>query len=268
MSFEDLCCFFLIYSFFGWVIEVVFHAVTLGKIMNRGFLNGPVCPVYGFGMAVVLLVYNRVGSDNFFVVFLEGIILTTTVELIAGFILNRFFHARWWDYSDMPLNLNGYICPAFSIIWGLAVVFAVKLAHPAISAFTVGIIPTKILVPVMIFFYAVLITDTVATASSLIGLNRKLAELDRIGKAMRNASDRLTEKIGTKTIKTTQSAQEARVQAALGKAELEKHAEEIRASITKSRHFGAGRMLNVFPNVKHRDYKEIVADLQKRLHSI
>ena len=73
----DICTFFIVYSFIGWVIEVVFHVVVAGKIINRGFLNGPVCPVYGFGMISVLLIYNLVGSSNTLVVFLEGVVFTT-----------------------------------------------------------------------------------------------------------------------------------------------------------------------------------------------
>ncbi len=157
MTLFEALCFFLIYSFIGWVTEVVYHAVTLGKIMNRGFLNGPVCPVYGFGMTAVLFVFSLVSVDNPFIVFLIGVILTTLIELIAGWALYTFFHARWWDYSSMPLNLNGYICPAFSIIWGLAVLAVVRIAHPALEAVTIGLIPHSILLPITIILTAVMV---------------------------------------------------------------------------------------------------------------
>lgn len=272
MTLYEALCFFLIYSFIGWVTEVVYHAVTLGKIMNRGFLNGPVCPVYGFGMSAVLFVFNLIGSTNPFIIFIEGIVLTTSIELIAGWILYTFFHARWWDYSEMPLNLGGFICPAFSLIWGFAVLAVVKIAHPAIDALTVSLIPYKILLPIMIALYLVLIVDTIVTALSLIGLNKKLAELDKISNAIRDASDKLTEKIGKSTIETTQNAQTARVQAALAKAELkddmhdlELRAEEIRRSIFSHSHYGVGRLIRVFPDVYHKDYKELLKDLQHRI---
>ncbi|MBO4243037.1 MAG: putative ABC transporter permease [Clostridiales bacterium] len=271
--------FFIIYSFTGWVVEVIFHASVKGNIVNRGFLNGPVCPVYGFGMTAVLFVYGLMGSDGFIPVFLEGIIFTTAIELIAGFILDKCFHARWWDYSDMPLNLGGYICPAFSVIWGLAVVFAIKIAHKGICGAVDILIAHKFTFIILIFLYLLLTADTIVTARSLIGLNRKLEELDRIAGSLKDISDRMSDRIGNNALKTTQQAQEKRVQAALAKAELkdaakesrlelEQRAEEIRYSITKSRHFGAGRMLNVFPGVRHRDYKEIINDLQSRLHSM
>ncbi|MBQ4271177.1 MAG: putative ABC transporter permease, partial [Clostridiales bacterium] len=211
--------------------------------------------------------------------FLEGIVFTTVIELIAGFILDKCFHARWWDYSDMPLNLNGYICPAFSFIWGLAVVFAIKIAHKGIAMAVQVLMGNMLNIPLLVSFYILLIADTVITALTLIGLNKKLAELDRIGSSLKDLSDRMSDRIGSNALKTTQAAQEKRVRAALAKAEikdaaresrieLEKRAEEIRQSIIKSRHYGAGRMLNVFPGVRHRDYKEIIKDLQSRLHSM
>lgn len=279
----DIFTFFIVYSFIGWVIEVVFHVVVAGKIINRGFLNGPVCPVYGFGMISVLLIYNLVGSDNTLIVFLEGVIFTTLIELVAGFVLDKFFHARWWDYSKMPMNLNGYICAGFSLIWGLAVVFVIKIAHVFIYHITSALIPPSIGWPVLIVMYAVFITDTVVTALTLIGLNKKLEELDRISESIKNASDRLTERIGNTSLNTLQKAQSTAVQASLAKAEAQDRFEEsleaielrrkelqekydsLREAVIRHRHYGAGRILNAFPDVKHRDYDKILSDLKSRL---
>jgi len=89
LTFYDICWFFIVYSVAGWITEVVFQAVVKGKVVNRGFLNGPVCPVYGFGMIAVITVYTAVGSDNSGVIFVEGVVLTTLIELVAGFILDN-----------------------------------------------------------------------------------------------------------------------------------------------------------------------------------
>ncbi len=283
LTFYDICTFFIVYSFVGWIVEVVFHVVVGGKIINRGFLNGPVCPVYGFGMISVLLIYNLVGTDNPFIVFVEGVIFTTLIELIAGFILDKFFHARWWDYSKMPMNLNGYICVGFSIIWGLAVVFVIKIAHVFIYSITSAIIPASIGWPILIAMYAIFITDTVVTALTLIGLNKKLEELDRISESLKNVSDRMTERIGNTSLNTLQKAQSTAVQASLAKAEAQDRIEEsrealelrskelqekyenLKASLTRHRHYGVGRILNAFPDAKHRDYDRIFSELKSRL---
>ena len=282
-TFYDLCFFFVIYSIAGWIIEVVYHAIIKGIIVNRGFLNGPVCPVYGFGMISVILIYNLVGSDNTIVVFFEGMIFTTLIELVAGFILDKCFHARWWDYSSMPLNLNGYICLGFSIIWGLAVVFVVKLVHVFIYRITSGFIPQNIGWPVLIALYAVFIADAAVTVLTLIGLNKKLEELDRISASIKHVSDRMTDNVGNTSLKLTQKAQEYAVQASLAKAEAQDRIEEskdalelrrkelqekyeaLRETVIRHRHYGAGRLLNASPNSRHRDYDKILSELKNRL---
>ena len=119
MTYFQICLYFLIYSFGGWVVEVISHAVALGKVINRGFLNGPVCPVYGFGVLSVFALLNTIQgsgrqmSDG--MIFVFGIVLATAVELVAGWLLDVCFHARWWDYSDKPFNFHGYICLEFSL---------------------------------------------------------------------------------------------------------------------------------------------------------
>ena len=108
---------FLVYSFLGWCVEVTFVAVTLGQVVNRGFLNGPVCPIYGVGMLGVLLLLEPI-SDNILLLFFGGMLLCTAVELVGGWILEKVFHTRWWDYTDQPFNLKGYVCLGFSLMWG------------------------------------------------------------------------------------------------------------------------------------------------------
>ena len=100
------------------------------KIVNRGFLNGPICPVYGSGVLMVLIVLFLVGSilgakttvdtSHPMILFAIGIVFASLIEFLAGFILDKLFHARWWDYSDRKFNINGYICLEFSMIWGVS----------------------------------------------------------------------------------------------------------------------------------------------------
>lgn len=106
---------FLIYAFLGWCCEVAFAAVNKGKFVNRGFLNGPVCPIYGFGMLIVVLCLWSL-RDKPFLLFLGSAALTTALEFVTGFVLERFFHDKWWDYSDMPFNVKGYICLKFTVL--------------------------------------------------------------------------------------------------------------------------------------------------------
>jgi uncharacterized membrane protein len=123
MTLYQIGWYFVMYSFLGWVVEVAYHAVTQGKVVNRGFLSGPVCPVYGFGMLFVFGVIDLVSGTtvsgvaraNAGVIFVCGMVLASAVEFIGGWALYHAFHARWWDYRGKPFNLGGYICLEFSI---------------------------------------------------------------------------------------------------------------------------------------------------------
>ena len=111
--------FFFVYAFLGWCVEVAYAAITTRELVNRGFLNGPICPIYGCGMTVMIAVLGRFtmpSSDmawyqNVLVAFFGGMVITTLVELVGGYILYKIFHTRWWDYSMYRFNLGGFICP-------------------------------------------------------------------------------------------------------------------------------------------------------------
>ena len=107
-SLYQVFAYFLIYSCLGWCLEVIYAAVTTGKLINRGFLNGPVCPIYGFGMVIVLFALTPL-SHSLLLLYLGGVILPSVLELVGGWALYKLYHTRWWDYSDYPFNIGGYI---------------------------------------------------------------------------------------------------------------------------------------------------------------
>ena len=122
---------FFVYGFLGWCTEVAYAAVKQGKFVNRGFLNGPICPVYGIGVGVVVQFLTPV-ENNLVLLYISSTILVTAIEGITGFLLEKIFHNKWWDYSDQPLNIGGYVCVLFSLIWGVFCVLIVKVIHPLI----------------------------------------------------------------------------------------------------------------------------------------
>ena len=217
--------YFLLYAFLGWVLEVVYHAVTYGEVVNRGFLNGPVCPIYGVGVCAIFalggLVYQGgVGESYGAVLFIGGTILATLVELIGGWALDKLFHARWWDYSKKPLNFHGYICLEFSLIWGLGITFVVRVLHPFLDDLIVARIPEKYGWPMLLFMGALFIADLAVTVATVRGLNKKLQALDEIRASMRAGSDSLSESLGEMSIKAAQRIGDEKVQMALARAEL------------------------------------------------
>ena len=290
MTYYQICWYFLIYSFGGWVVEVIFHAVALGKVVNRGFLNGPVCPVYGFGVLSVFAMINTLQSSGYQMsdgmIFLFGIILATVVELIAGWLLDVCFHARWWDYSDKPLNFHGYICLEFSIIWGLAIVFVVKVFQKYVENRTSPHADSTFGWILLVILYCVYLADFIVTVAVIRGLNRKLTRLNKIRSDMRIVSDKISDTVANTTIDTAQVIEEGKVQTALAKAELRETAEmkkeqsieklrkkrnelqrefdELSNSITNHTIVGQGRIIKAFPEMKHRYYHELIQELRKK----
>ena len=290
MTYFQICLYFLFYSFGGWVVEVIFHAVALGKVINRGFLNGPVCPVYGFGVLSVFALLNTIQSGGHVMsegmIFVFGFVLATLVELIAGWLLDVCFHARWWDYSDKPLNFHGYICLEFSLIWGLAIVMVVKVFQKYVEN-QASHTPATWEWVVMAILYAAYFADFVVTVATIRGLNKKLTRLDKVSSDMRIVSDKLSNTLAMTTIDTVQKVGEGKVQVTLAKAELRdatiaqkdksiemlrtKKAElqaqfdELSDSITNHTVFGQGRIIKAFPEMKHRDYFELIQELKKKL---
>ena len=290
MTCYQICWYFLIYSFGGWVIEVIFHAVALGKVVNRGFLNGPVCPVYGFGVLAVFAMINTLQSSGYQMsdgmIFLFGIILATVVELIAGWLLDVCFHARWWDYSDKPLNFHGYICLEFSIIWGLAIVLVVKVFQKYVENHTLPHADSTFGWILLAILYCVYLADFIVTVAVIRGLNKKLTRLNKIRSDMRIVSDKISDTVANTTIDTAQVIEEGKVQTALAKAELRETAEmkkeqsieklrkkrtelqrefdELSNSITNHTIVGQGRIIKAFPEMKHRYYHELIQELRKK----
>lgn len=189
-DFYKIFMFFIIYSAFGWVIEVVFHIFTENKFINRGFLNGPICPIYGFGAISILLFLEPLKQNNIYL-FIGGFIVASLLELVTGYILEKVFDTKWWDYSDEKFNIGGYISLKFSLAWGLVSVILVKFIHPYIQSF-VNLIPQYIMPPLYNLLLIVLVVDTTLTVSSLIHLRIFIKDLVAIRKTL---NSRLEEKI-------------------------------------------------------------------------
>lgn len=151
---------FFIYAFVGWFIEVGFYLYKHNRFVNRGFLNGPLIPIYGFS-AVLLHVFagtlleqsfSMVEVFDILIVFISIIAVTTLLELVGGALLLHFFRARWWDYSSQKFNYRGFICLKYAIIWGLFgtvlylvvhipfVVPSIETVDPAVLRLTVQIL--------------------------------------------------------------------------------------------------------------------------------
>ncbi len=168
------------YSIIGWCGEMVYCSICQRKLCEkRGFLNGPVCPIYGHGALVVLLCLHG-GCKNPLLTFLLGAVLTSLVEYITSFAMEKLFHMRWWDYSQYKFHLNGRICLLNSTLFGLASVFLCHFANPPISAWLAGLLASGAAVPLSLILLAVYLTDIVLSVRGAIQLGGRLARLHAI----------------------------------------------------------------------------------------
>lgn len=248
---------FIIYAFLGWCSEVAFAAVNKGKFVNRGFLNGPVCPIYGVGMLIVVLCLWNL-RDRPLLLFLGSALLTTALEFVTGFVLERFFHDKWWDYSDMPFNIKGYVCLKFTILWGLAASFIIGAIHRFIymliekTPFVLGVI-------LLAVFSAAFIADFTVTLTALVKLPKKLKAMAEAERALRAVSDKIGENISDTTIAAKEKgealAEENKPRLEELKAEYEKKKKEFSAML--ERNFVQRRIFKAFPNLKNGRYKAI-----------
>lgn len=273
--------YFFIYAALGWAAEVAYAAIKQHRLVNRGFLNGPLCPVYGFGM-VAMLVLLAPWPGNALAVFAGGAVITTAIEGLAGWLLYKLFHARWWDYSHLPCNLGGFVCLPFSLLWGAGSVVMVLLVHPPIARLTAAI-PAGALRALDLVLLALLAVDAAGSAAVAVGFARRLRRLEEVRAALRRASDRLTEVVGGNALTADELWDEGRLQLALAKLEGRESAAEALAQLKarraeaaaryretldklqRQRLFGAGRLLRAFPDLKSLDHAEVLDRLKQHL---
>jgi len=132
LVFKKFFSLFIVYSFIGWFMEVIWTFITDKKIINRGFLIGPYCPIYGVGCLLLILLLNNF-KTNVFLLFIMSIIVCSILEYSTSFFMEKLFKARWWDYSNRRFNLNGRICAETMIPFGILGVLVVYFLNPFFS---------------------------------------------------------------------------------------------------------------------------------------
>lgn len=193
MTLYDILFNFFIYGFLGWCAEVAFAAFRQQTFVNRGFLNGPICPIYGIGVTLVVAALQPYLHHPLYLYFASAV-LVTVLELLTGILLEKLFHHKWWDYSDMPLNIGGYVCPLFSLIWGAGCVVIVKLIYP-LTTKLISLFPLWIGQLFLLILCTALLADLYITVQAILKFNQRLALMDEIARELHNISDQIGENI-------------------------------------------------------------------------
>ena len=163
----------MIYSVIGWIYESALCSISGRKWVNRGFFNGPYCPIYGTGAVLVLLLLGRI--EHPVLLFLSGAVLTCSLEYLTSYGLEKLFHARWWDYTKRRFNLGGRVCLLGAVVFGVFTVVLVKLLHPVVAGLT-----SRLTVPARHWICVILLVgfgvDLVVTVRGLAGTHTIFAE--------------------------------------------------------------------------------------------
>lgn len=192
-NFYELVWIFIIYAFIGWCTEVSYAALDRGIFVNRGFLNGPYCPIYGCGVVIVVAVLTPL-KENLLILFIGSFLLTSILEYITGYLLEKVFHNQWWDYSDKPFNIHGYVCLKFSIYWGLACTFIMDVLHPIIYK-GITLMPHISGVILLCIIMTVFFVDCGITVATILKFNKRLKVMDEMAERIHKLSDEIGENI-------------------------------------------------------------------------
>lgn len=175
MSFVYYLFLFYTYSIIGWIAETTYVSIIKKKFIDRGFLIGPYCPIYGCG-AIIIIFYLTQYKDNILTVFLLGMLLCSILEYFTSFIMEKLFNARWWDYSNDRYNLNGRICLKNSSLFGLGSIIVIYLGQPFIE----NIIPktnTTLLI-IVIIFSVIFLADLITSLKVVSSFKKTIKNID------------------------------------------------------------------------------------------
>jgi len=246
---------FIFYSVIGWTIETLLFAIRDKKSVKRGFLFGPLCPIYGTGAVVcTLLLYGRV--TNFFLLFAIGLVLCDTIEYITSFVMEKAFHAKWWDYSNQKFNIKGRICLASSLLFGGGVALLIKFIQPAVESVTLKI-PFGVRIAVAFVLYSIIIVDVAFTIQSLKDVILSLKELQNYAvENFQQGIDKTDEKIDEFTDKVKDiSNAEISLDRLSEKLKPNAHIDDLinKLSSDKSQ---LTRLRHIFPKLELGNYRE------------
>lgn len=188
-TFIQWLLFFFIYCFLGWVWESCYVSIKKREWINRGFLHGPMLPIYGSGAIIVLICTIGV-RDQIVLTFLFGMIGATILEYVTGAYMERLFRVRYWDYSHMPLNLKGYICLPVSLGWGVFSVLLVRVIHVPIENLVLQI-PERIAEVVSVVCSSAFAVDFTLSFSEAMDLRDMLIRLSDSNEKIQRLQKRL-----------------------------------------------------------------------------
>ena len=256
-SITEWIAFFFIYSFLGWCIESAIVSFNKRKLTNRGFLKGPMLPLYGSG-AVIMLLSTLWAKENYVLVYICGTIGATALEYVTGVLMEMMFNMRYWDYSNKKFQIHGYICLTSSLFWGVLTVLLVCFVHIPVAAL-VASVPANILRVGLFFIIAVASVDTVDAFKKALDFQKLLTYETRIKNELSELTERLND---AKEVFTDKNNERSREFFSMQEARAERLKLELDAAKEKVGKF-KNSMLNSFPSATSNKFGEALDEFKE-----
>ena len=189
---------FIIYSFLGWVVEVINFLLHDKRFINRGFLIGPYCPIYGVGL-ILITTFLKEYIDSYLVVFVMSMFICMVLEYFTSYVMEKLFNARWWDYSSRRFNINGRICLETTIPFGLGGMFIMYIVNPLIEKLLL-LLSNKVLIIIAVVLMIIFVTDLII--SLVIVLKIKDINIGRIKDNTEEINKKVKEYLKKKSVLT------------------------------------------------------------------
>lgn len=183
--------FFYIYCFCGWCIESTYVSIRKKRFVNRGFLRLPMIPIYGSG-AVIMLFVSIPFRDNLFLVFVSGMIGASALEYVTGYVMERLFKVKYWDYSNNKFQLHGYICLGTSLAWGFLTIALTEFIHEPVERLVLTMNHYALLAAVGVVS-VLFVTDAVGSVKTALDLGKVLESMTRMRQELEEIQSRLAE---------------------------------------------------------------------------
>ncbi|WP_265458544.1 putative ABC transporter permease [Enterococcus sp. HY326] len=267
---------FYIYSFIGWLWETVYCSLKARHFVYRGFLIGPITPIYGFGILGVLY-FIEPYQNNLLLLYVLSAILVTVLEYITSFALEKLFNASLWDYSKVPLNINGRVAIPVSLFWGVGCVLIVKVIHPRVLM-AEGWLAAHFGVVMPIIMIVITLADltyTVTNMASFKKVTKEIAQVIETSQAefearrqMRHQElqtnlQNVKDKIAGQISDVQNDLSQRRSEAAKSWQEYLTNNPDLREKLPKF-NFNQRRIVRAFPNLKYKNRSNI-KDIQELL---
>lgn len=261
LPFRQAFLIFIMFSFVGWISEVLYVGIFHEhKFVNRGFLYGPICPVYGFGGVVILLLPPSL-YNTWIPLFFASMILCTAVEYLVSWIMEKMFHARWWDYSHYKFNINGRICLLNSVLFGFMGLGVIHFVYPYMLAFLnwLGDFVTKTSADIIGIGLGI---DMVATIRKLVDFSATVEKIKTFGDSLR---DHYGNEIWFRGENFAEMLASVKEQAEINKDKISQSLLEKIERFQTARNKAAESFMAHFPTMKSIQYKDELEHLKSKL---